>query len=178
MIDTPLDAVMGHKIGDLVEAAEAEGLTALIERGDLGEIVTSLVEQMSEDAGKAQCEFRLKIETGVMVRCDRFRLEQAILNVLSNALKYAPGHPVTLVVERSDAQGVVMVEDRGVGIDPDALTRIFNRFERAGSQSAGLGLGLYIAREIVNQHGGTIRAERREGGGSRFRITIPVSVMP
>jgi signal transduction histidine kinase len=145
---------------------------------DLGEIAAGLVEQMSEDAGKAQCEFRLKIETGVMVRCDRFRIEQAILNVLSNALKYAPGNPVALIVGRDGAHGVMMVEDRGVGIDPDALTRIFNRFERADSQSAGLGLGLYIAREIVTQHGGTIRAERREGGGSRFCITMPLSIMP
>ncbi|HTQ25272.1 MAG TPA: PAS domain-containing sensor histidine kinase [Candidatus Binataceae bacterium] len=145
---------------------------------DLGEIVADLVEQMSEEAGKARCEFRLKIENSVIVRCDRFRIEQAILNVLSNALKYAPGHPVSLVVERQGADGVMMVEDRGVGIDPDALTRIFNRFERAASQSGGLGLGLYIAREIVTQHGGSIRAERREGGGSRFCITMPLSIMP
>lgn len=69
-----------------------------------------------------------------------------------------------------------MVDDRGGGIEPESLKRIFNRFERASSsqQSSGLGLGLYIAREIVTQHGGSIRAERRKGGGSRFTIVLPL----
>jgi len=74
-----------------------------------------------------------------------------------------------------------MIEDRGIGIEPDALKRIFNRFERASSavpQTGGLGLGLYIAREIVTQHQGSIRAERRRGGGSRFSIILPLSASP
>jgi PAS domain S-box-containing protein len=145
---------------------------------DLGEIVLGIVEQMSEEARKVRCEFRLHIEEGIVARCDRFRLEQAIVNVISNALKYAPDHPISVTLERRGAEAVLAVEDRGVGIDPDALTRIFNRFERAASQSGGLGLGLYIAREIVNQHGGSIRAERRRGGGSRFSITLPLSAKP
>ena len=144
---------------------------------DLGEILLGVVEQVAEEATKARCEFRQQIDEGIITRCDRFRLEQAIVNVISNALKYAPGHPITITLEGRGANAVLMVEDRGIGIDPDALGRIFNRFERASatSQSGGLGLGLYIAKEIVTQHGGTIRAERRRGGGSRFSIILPRS---
>ncbi|HLI80836.1 MAG TPA: PAS domain-containing sensor histidine kinase [Candidatus Binataceae bacterium] len=145
---------------------------------DLGEIVLGIVEQMAEEARKVHCEFRLHIEEGIMARCDRFRLEQAIVNVISNALKYAPGRPISVSLERRGTEAVLAIEDRGVGIDPNALTRIFNRFERAASQSGGLGLGLYIAREIINQHGGSIRAERRRGAGSRFSITLPLSAKP
>ena len=145
-----------------------------LETQDLGEIVRGIVEQMAEEARKVSCEARLKVEPGVLVECDRFRLEQAIINVVSNALKYAPGHPISVTLERRGAEAVLMVEDRGPGIDPEALTRIFNRFERAASQGSGLGLGLYIAREILSQHGGTIRADRRRGGGSRFSIALPV----
>jgi len=110
--------------------------------------------------------------------CDRFRLEQAIVNVISNALRYAPGHPIAVTLKRQGSQAVLMVEDRGAGIDPAALTRIFDRFERAASHGGGLGLGLYITREILSQHGGTIEAERRRGGGSRFSITLPLPVQP
>ena len=144
-------------------------------RHDLGEIVLGIVEQMAEEARKSRCDFRLKVEDDLIAQCDRFRLEQAIVNVISNALKYAPGHPISFTLERLAADAVITVEDRGVGIDPDALTRIFNRFERAASQGAGLGLGLYIAREIITQHGGSIRAQRRKGGGSRFIITLPLA---
>jgi PAS domain S-box-containing protein len=146
---------------------------------NLGEIVAGIIEQLSEEAKKGRCEFRLTIEDGVVTRSDRFRLEQAIVNVISNALKYAPGQPISITLERRGSEAVLTVDDRGIGIEPDALGRIFNRFERASSpQSGGLGLGLYIAREIVTQHGGSIRAERRRGGGSRFSITLPLSAAP
>ncbi len=148
---------------------------------DLGEIIVGIVQQVSEEATRAACEFHLAIEEGVVARCDRFRLEQAIVNVISNALKYAPGHPISVTLERRGAEAFLMIEDRGIGIEPDALKRIFNRFERASSavpQTGGLGLGLYIAREIVTQHQGSIRAERRRGGGSRFSIILPLSASP
>jgi PAS domain S-box-containing protein len=145
---------------------------------DLGEIVLGIVEQMCEEARKVRSEFRLRVDNGIVALCDRFRLEQAIVNVISNALKYAPGHPIAITLERRGTEAVLMVEDRGAGIDPAALTRIFDRFERAVSHGGGLGLGLYITREIVTQHGGTVEAERRRGGGSRFSITLPLSAQP
>jgi signal transduction histidine kinase len=148
-----------------------------VETHDLGELVHEIVEQLAEEANKAGCDVRLNIEDGVVVQCDRSRLQQAIVNVISNALKYAPGQPIVIGLERRDTDAALTVDDRGIGIDPGDLGRIFNRFERVRSapQSAGLGLGLYIAREIVTQHGGSIRAERRRGGGARFSIIVPLT---
>ena len=147
-----------------------------VQKHDLGELVREIVEQLAEAAGKAGCEVRLTVEDGVIVECDRSRLQQAIVNVIYNALKYAPGQPIAIGLERRAEEAVLTVDDRGIGIDSADLGRIFNRFERARSapQQAGLGLGLYIAREIVTQHGGSIRAERRRGGGSRFSIIVPL----
>ncbi len=146
---------------------------------DLGEIVAETIEQLSEEARKAGCDLRQNIAEDIVALCDRSRLQQAVVNVISNALKYAPGRPVSISLERNGADAVLVVDDRGIGIELDDLTRIFNRFERASSAppSAGLGLGLYITREIVTQHGGSIRAERRRGGGSRFSIILPLSAM-
>jgi PAS domain S-box-containing protein len=148
-----------------------------VEPHDVGELVREIVESLGEESNRAGCEIRVNLESSVVVPCDRSRLQQAIVNVISNALKYAPGHPIAIGLERREAEAVLTVDDRGIGIDASDLTRIFNRFERASAapQSAGLGLGLYIAREIVTQHGGSMRAERRRGGGTRFSIIIPLT---
>lgn len=146
---------------------------------DLGEIVVEIVDHLAEAANKAGCEVRLNIEEGIVMQCDRMRPQQAFVNVVSNALKYAPGSPISITLERRGSEAALLVDDRGIGIESDDLARIFNRFERASSATqSGLGLGLYITREIVTQHGGTIRAERRRGGGSRFSIILPLSVRP
>jgi PAS domain S-box-containing protein len=144
---------------------------------DIGELVREIVDQLGEEASKVDCQFRASIEDDIIVPCDRSRLQQAIVNVICNALKYAPGQPIGITLEQHDNEAILTVDDRGIGINPADLGRIFNRFERASSapQSAGLGLGLYIAREIVTQHGGSIRAERRRGGGSRFSIVLPLT---
>ena len=143
---------------------------------DLGELVREIVEQLSEEADRAGCVMRLNLEGGIIVQCDRSRLQQAIVNVISNALKYAPAQPIAISLEKYGGEAVLNIDDRGIGIDSADLARIFNRFERArSSQSGGLGLGLYIAREVVTQHGGSIRAERRRGGGSRFSIVVPLN---
>jgi PAS domain S-box-containing protein len=117
---------------------------------DLGDLVREIVDSLTEEANKVVCEIRLSIEDGLVMLCDRSRLQQTIVNVISNALKYAPGQPIAITLERRGGEAVLNVDDRGAGIDPADLGRIFNRFERASSSpQAGLGLGLYIAREIV-----------------------------
>ena len=90
---------------------------------------------------------------------DRIRIEQLVTNLVANALKYGRGKPVLVTVERGTAtRPCCTIRDQGIGIDPDKLPRIFERFERAASPTyGGLGLGLYIARQIVTAHGGEIR---------------------
>jgi len=111
-------------------------------------------------------------------RWDPGRLQQVLGNLLSNAIKYSPPErEIVVQVEDLGAEACVAVLDHGAGIAPDALPHLFERFYRAqgAHESAikGLGLGLYIARSLVEAHGGTISAESQPGAGSTFRFTLP-----
>lgn len=120
----------------------------------------------------------------VVVLADPSRIEQVLINLVSNAITYSPeGGVVSVDVGvRGGAAGdeaVVSVRDNGIGIAPDALPQVFSRFYRATEASAlrsgGMGLGLYICREIIERHGGTITAESTMGVGSIFIFTLPLA---
>jgi signal transduction histidine kinase len=116
------------------------------------------------------------------VRCachgywDRLRIEQVVDSLLSNAIKYGQGQPIDLTVERDGRRAVLTVQDRGIGIQGDQLERIFERFERAVSVSAygGLGLGLYLTRQIVHAHQGRVTVQSAPGIGAVFRVELPL----
>jgi len=147
-----------------------------MEPGDLGEVVKEVVERFSEDASHAKCELHLNAGRGVAARVDKFRLDEAIGNVISNAIKYGAGKPIGIELKARDGKAMLVVEDRGIGIPTEDLSRIFGRFERTtiSNNYGGLGLGLYIAHQVVEQHDGTIRAESRAGGGARIVIELPL----
>lgn len=110
---------------------------------------------------------------------DRGRLAQVLVNLVENALKYSPmGGTIHIRVERHGAQALVSVTDTGIGIPPDQKLHLFERFFRARnapiSGFGGLGLGLYICRDIVEHHGGRIWVESEEGSGSTFSFTLPM----
>lgn len=119
------------------------------------------------------------LEDGLRVHGDRDRLMQAIGNLLSNAARYSgEGGTVTVSVRRDDGRAVIEVADTGIGIAEEDLERVFSRFWRADSArdraSGGLGIGLSVVREIVERHSGSVEAAQREGGGSVFRIKLPL----
>jgi len=115
---------------------------------------------------------------GTLTVCaDRGRLAQVLQNLLANAIKYSPdGGAITVTVERQGDRARVSVVDSGIGIPPDALGHIFDRFYRAPNAGlytySGLGLGLYVAREIMTRHGGTLTVRSEEGKGSTFMIEL------
>ena len=115
------------------------------------------------------------------VRGDAARLEQVFWNLLDNALKYSPPEsPVTVTVERDDGDAVVRIEDRGIGIAPDVLPRIFELFTQADASlhraQGGLGLGLALVRSLVDQHGGSVTAISAGAGlGSEFAVRLPIA---
>src|ERR1700689_1972394 len=125
---------------------------------DLGEVVKEVVERFSEDASNARCELRLKIVDGVNLPLDRFRLDEAIGNVISNAIKYGAGKRIEAELRTADSKATLAVQDRGIGIPVEDLSRIFGRFERTtiSRNYGGLGLGLYIAHQVIQQHDGSI----------------------
>lgn len=108
---------------------------------------------------------------------DRLRTEQILTNLLSNAIKYGPGKPIDVRVSADASVAVLQVRDRGIGIALEHQERIFARFERAVSvrHYGGLGLGLYIVRQVLDALGGTISVRSQEGAGSTFTVTLPLA---
>jgi PAS domain S-box-containing protein len=148
---------------------------------DLVEIAGGVVEVMGEHARVMGCELRFKAPPTLRGSWDRIRLEQLITNLLSNALKFGARHPVDVAVDEGPKEdGAVArltVTDRGIGIDPQYQRRIFGRFERAVSPRnfGGLGLGLWVAKQIVDAHGGTISVRSTPGEGATFTVVLPAA---
>jgi signal transduction histidine kinase len=108
---------------------------------------------------------------------DQLRIEQVITNLIENALKFSPAEaPIEIEVSRDGDTVILTVRDRGPGVSPDERDRIFNRFYQAdqGQSESGLGLGLFISRQIVELHEGTIEVEEASGEGARFVVRLPV----
>ncbi len=143
---------------------------------DLGEAVHGIVRHLATDFAAANCRPILSIEKGVVGLWDRARVEQVAANLITNALKYGRAKPITIRVSRSGSNAVLSVTDQGIGIAPSDQDRIFDRFERASALNSygGLGLGLYISRQIVSGHGGTISVRSLPGRGATFEVTLPI----
>ncbi|WPB72648.1 ATP-binding protein [Archangium violaceum] len=142
---------------------------------NLASLVKDVVERMRESLGAAGCELHMELTETAPGQWDRMRLEQVVTNLLSNALKYGVGKPIEVRVWEHERWVMLSVRDHGIGIPPDKLEHIFGRFERAvsGRQFAGLGLGLYVTRQIIDEHGGRIRVESHPGEGSTFTVELP-----
>lgn len=138
--------------------------------------IREVVEQLDDELAAAQCPVRVEGDVDATVSADRVRLEQVLLNLLGNAMKYAPGAPIAVRVTRTATDVAIAVEDAGPGIAPEDQERVFTRFERAveSDHVAGLGLGLFIAREIARTHGGDLTLISEVGKGARFTVRLPV----
>jgi signal transduction histidine kinase len=142
---------------------------------DLAETVIQVVDGMREQAGKAGCQLVVQAPAPVLGNWDRLRIEQVVVNLLVNAIKYGAGGAIEIDVRYAAPTAVIEVSDHGPGVAETDRVRIFERFERASSirHYGGLGLGLYVSREIVEAHGGSITAGNRPGGGAVFAVRLP-----
>src|SRR5262249_42488801 len=149
---------------------------------DLGALLVSVIDGLRPltDARRIRLEAAVEQELPTIVRDPR-RIQQVVVNLLNNALKFTPaGGHIVLRAGRETSTVEFTVSDTGVGITPDFLPHVFERFRRGDSarngEPAGLGLGLAIARHLVELHGGTIAAESRgPGTGATFRVHLPTS---
>lgn len=173
--------VMMLVIDDLLDASRIQSgaFDLRVAPRDINECVAVAVERLGPDATARVTVIPSSIPaTGCW---DRQRLLQVLANLLDNALKYSPGgEPVSVVVEAGADEVVVSVRDRGVGVPPAELPRLFERFYRTASASVtgilGTGLGLFICDRIIRAHGGRLWAESAGVGmGSVFRFTLPLS---
>ncbi len=168
LIDTLLDVSM-----------LASGRIALNQEPlDFRALVRETLERLRTESSSNQLVF----EDGdaIVGRCDRLRLEQVVTNLVTNGFKYGGGKPVQVMLKANQTHASLLVRDAGMGIAASDLQRIFGRFERATTARhvTGLGLGLYVTRQIVEAHGGTIAVESEVGKGSLFTVTLPLDNRP
>jgi len=151
-----------------------------LEQFDLVEVVRETLDRMGDLAARSGCELRLSPDSSAVGTWDRSRLEQVVTNLVTNAIKYGAGRPIDVAVEQVEGAVELRVQDRGIGIPAADQQRIFERFERAAPAShyGGLGLGLYISREIALAHGGSIQVTSEPGQGATFRVRLPLAARP
>lgn len=145
---------------------------------DLNDMIKDVVDRLKEQFAKNNLNPPL-IEGHEKVEghWDRFRLEQVMTNLLTNAIRYGNGKPIKIVLEKDQKFARICVIDQGIGIAKENLDKIFERFERAGmsaSEVSGLGLGLFITRQIVRAHKGDITVNSEPGRGATFIVQLPL----
>jgi signal transduction histidine kinase len=160
-----------------VSRIQSGQLELLLETADLTAVVRSAVE-VAEGLPKAPT-IRVKVPAEpVHVRIDPDRLGQVILNLLANAIEHAPGPgPIDVSVKSSEGQAEIVVRDHGPGVAAEHLRTMFDAYTRLGQphRAPGLGLGLFVAREIVTAHGGEIEATSRMGKGTVMTVRLPIA---
>lgn len=163
---------------DLLDVTRMQSgrLTLQVADSDLTEIAREVVERLSEGAQRAGSSLTLDANGPVRGEWDAFRIDQVLTNLLANALKFGGGRPVEVSVTHRDGTALLSVRDHGIGIAPADQARVFERFERAVADRSygGMGLGLWISRQIVEAHGGTLSVESAPGSGSRFQAALPM----
>lgn len=142
---------------------------------DLGELAREVCGRCREQAARAGSELRVAVDGDAGGQWDPGRLAQVIENLVGNAIKYAPGEPIDVTIGDRGGDAVLAVRDRGNGIAEADRDRVFGRFERASSSRhyGGLGLGLWITREIVEAHGGRIAFVEPDGLGCCVEVVLP-----
>jgi signal transduction histidine kinase len=160
-----------------VSRLEVGQLVLDLEYVDLSTLAREVASRFAGQSLRTGTPIQVSAVEPVVGHWDRIRLEQVVSSLLSNALKYGSGRPVQVLVEQVSTGARLTVRDEGMGISPEHLPRIFDRFERAVSAEhfGGLGLGLYLTRHLVEAFGGTIRAASEPGHGATFVVELPLA---
>lgn len=165
-------------IDDMFDASRIRSglFTIRKERCDLSELINMLKVNFEQKFLDSDAELIVECESGLSGSWDSYRLEQVLSNLISNALKYAPGSKAILKAIRNKSSVEISIQDFGPGIGPEAQKKLFLPFERNASQTHinGLGLGLYISQQIIKEHGGSLSLESDSGKGSKFTILLPL----
>jgi signal transduction histidine kinase len=168
-------------IGSLLDISRIETGQLGLERAplELGELTERVVAAFQPTLEQHRLTFQGHAGP-LIIDGDALRLEQVLHNVLGNAIKYSPrGGTITVQVGRHDGRATIAITDQGIGIPSDALPQLFQRFYRAPNVDAqyisGMGIGLYVVKEIVTLHAGTIEVSSQEGAGSTFTVALPLS---
>jgi signal transduction histidine kinase len=167
-----------HLINALLDVSRigAGRLELQLERVDLVDVVKEVLARLRDEAARQNVPLRLEAPQSVLGEWDRSRLDQILTNLVTNAIKYGQGKPVDVTIQSVGRQADVSVRDHGIGVPEEQQERIFGKFERAASQRnyGGLGLGLWITRELVELMHGSVRVQSTPGQGATFVVSLPL----
>jgi signal transduction histidine kinase len=147
-------------------------------RFELRELLLRVVERFEREVQTRSIRLEAEAATGETLEGDELAVERVFLNLLQNAFKFTPeGGRIALTVERRNVGMVISVRDSGPGIDPEKLPHLFKKFQRMeiGDRQEGVGLGLYIVKQLVAAHGGHVEVDSVVGRGSCFSVVLPVA---
>jgi signal transduction histidine kinase len=164
-------------IDDMLDVSRIRSGTLSVRPGqvELMELLSRVISDLSLQASAAGCTLTLVPHAPVSGWWDEFRIEQVIINLLTNALRYGGGQPVEVSVHDEQGCARIDVRDQGRGITPEDMDRIFEPYERGArnGEPKGLGLGLYISRQLAVSHGGTLQVQSKPGEGATFSLLLP-----
>lgn len=164
-------------VGQLLDVTRVDAHTLTLEPTtfDLSALVRDVADRFREQAERIGTTITIAPSPPLEGSWDKLRVEELVSILLSNAVKYGAGRPVEVTLEPRDGRVSIRVVDHGIGIAPDQMGRLFQRFQRGVSSRhyGGLGLGLYLSREIARQMGGEVTVEDVAGGGASFSIDLP-----
>jgi PAS domain S-box-containing protein len=171
---------MSHLVDNMLDITRLHvgKLQLKTERVDLSALVREVIERLDRQLQSSGNTVSVESSDTVIGEWDRYRIEQVLTNLLTNAMKYGEHKPIHVVVTAESSMAKLVVRDQGVGIAKEDQARIFQQFERAVSDEnkiTGLGLGLYIVRQIVESHGGLIAVESELDHGATFTVKLPLN---
>ena len=170
---------LGRLVNELLDVAKISSGRLVLEpeKVDMARLVEEIIERHASELARAGSVISFETGGPTIGEWDASRLDQVISNLLSNAIKYGAGKPIDVRVFGTTETVTLSVRDRGIGIPPEYHSKVFERFERGVSERnyGGLGLGLWIVRENIQAHGGSVRFESAPECGSTFIVVLPIS---
>lgn len=163
-------------VDDMLDVSRISSGKLILQKKEISysDLVEELVDRYLPQFEAVGCIVHKDITKGIHAKFDSFKIEQVINNLFSNAIRYSPKAKIEVTLKSAPHKAILSVKDSGPGIAPENRERIFERFERASNAVSGLGLGLYITKQIVNLHKGKIFVESELGKGTNFIVELPI----